>query len=167
MRIGIGVYKMKLDEDNLPHLVQEGNLRYGANVDRRCRYDDQERIFDLAKDLDILSDAEESTWLLCMDFHFKPLGVFKVASGSSFQCCANIKGIFQRALMTGASRMVIWHNHPSGYNDPSDADFETTKTIIKAGELLDISLEEHMVISRTGYYSMRNNNPELWGEHLE
>lgn len=153
-------YKMKLDEDGLPKLcISESRMKY--HVDRRCVYDDQSMIYSLIRDTGCLDDAEESMWLLCLDVRLKPQAVFRVSEGTDSLCTANIKGIFQRALMAGASFIVVWHNHPSGDTEPSRQDIETTRQLIKAGKLLDIDLADHMIVSRYGYTSLRTDYPDL------
>lgn len=152
-------YNMKLDEEGLPHLVEDGHTKY--YVDRRCVYNDQDKIFDLIRSVGCLDDAEESMWVICFDPHLRPIGLFKVASGSSDYCEANIRGIFQRALMTGADQIAVWHNHPSGVLSPSDVDLSITKRLIEAGFIIDIRLVDHMIVSRNGYYSIRKEYSDM------
>lgn len=63
-----------------------------------------------------------------------------------------------RALLIGASNIILCHNHPSADFTPSKADLSITKKLIKAGELLDVMLADHIIIGRDGYYSFKENN---------
>jgi DNA repair protein RadC len=47
------------------------------------------------------------------------------------------------------------HNHPSGSLDPSRDDVEFTRTMARAGELMGISLYDHIIVSRRGYVSLK------------
>jgi len=47
----------------------------------------------------------------------------------------------------------VLHNHPSGSLQPSQADIDLTRRIKKAGELLDLPLLDHLIVSERGYYS--------------
>lgn len=49
--------------------------------------------------------------------------------------------------------MIISHNHPSGSLKPSRADEELTQKIKCAGQLLDIRVLDHIIVTSEGYYS--------------
>jgi|GEM_PF-2481019 DNA repair protein RadC len=59
----------------------------------------------------------------------------------------------------GLVQCALWkvlhkaHNHPSGNLKPSHADLELTKKISRAGQLLDISVNDHLIITSEGFYS--------------
>jgi DNA repair protein RadC len=61
--------------------------------------------------------------------------------------------IFKPAVLAGASSIIIAHNHPAGRLDPSPCDCSITKTLLKAAQLLGLKLLDHMIITRTGFYS--------------
>jgi DNA repair protein RadC len=63
--------------------------------------------------------------------------------------------IIKQALYHGASSLLLAHNHPSGDCTPSRADIELTKYIMEAGEKLGIMVEDHLIVSATGYVSLR------------
>jgi DNA repair protein RadC len=50
---------------------------------------------------------------------------------------------------------ILAHNHPSGCLDPSPEDVEFTQSIRRAGELLGIELYDHLIVTRSGYTSLR------------
>jgi len=61
--------------------------------------------------------------------------------------------VFADALTDRASAIIVAHNHPSGGLDPSPSDIEATKQLKAAGELLGITLLDHIIFNRTGYFS--------------
>jgi DNA repair protein RadC len=50
---------------------------------------------------------------------------------------------------------ILAHNHPSGCLDPSPEDVEFTQSMRRAGDLLGIELYDHLIVTRTGYTSLR------------
>jgi len=64
--------------------------------------------------------------------------------------------IVRRALDLGASALILVHNHPSGDPTPSAADIKTTKDIVKAASVFDITLHDHLIIGRGHYASFRD-----------
>lgn len=63
--------------------------------------------------------------------------------------------IFQPLIKAGALAFVMAHNHPSGSLDVSRDDIDFTATIIRAAELMGIALYDHLVVTRSGYVSLR------------
>ena len=58
-----------------------------------------------------------------------------------------------RALLVGASSIVLCHNHPSGDSEPSRQDMEMTERFKEAGELLGLPVMDHIIIGGSSYYS--------------
>ena len=63
------------------------------------------------------------------------------------------KIIFKVALEHLASSIILCHNHPSGNLRPSDQDISLTKKLKEAGNLLEIPILDHVIISDSGYFS--------------
>jgi DNA repair protein RadC len=66
---------------------------------------------------------------------------------------AHPREVFADALMDRASAVIIAHNHPAGSIEPSAADIEITRQIKAAGEILGVSLLDHIIFNRTAYFS--------------
>jgi DNA repair protein RadC len=82
------------------------------------------------------------------------LGILSVSKGGISGTVTDIRLIFQGALKTNASGIIICHNHPSGNAYPSESDRKITQKIKEAGNLMDIQLLDHLVILPVeGYYS--------------
>ncbi len=62
--------------------------------------------------------------------------------------------IAERAIYRHAYGVMFAHNHPSGKLEPSRADVETTRTLIRALDLISVSVIDHMIVTKTGLYSM-------------
>lgn len=83
----------------------------------------------------------------------KVLGWVKISQGGITGTVADPRIIFQAALITNATSIILSHNHPSGNRTPSSADIDLTKKISAAGKTLDISIYDHIIITTNGYYS--------------
>jgi DNA repair protein RadC len=79
-----------------------------------------------------------------------------VAIGLTNQCLVHPREVFQRAILSGATAMIVAHNHPSGNLAPSKEDVKLTARLKTAGELLGIPLLDHLVLSDTAYESIIN-----------
>ena len=76
-----------------------------------------------------------------------------MSSGGITGTTVDLRMIFSAALKANATSIMIAHNHPSGNTRPSDADRYMTTKIRQAGELLDIKLMDHLIITSESYYS--------------
>jgi len=83
----------------------------------------------------------------------KVLGIFDVSTGGVSGTVADPKVIFVAALKANCTGIIISHNHPSGNLKPSRQDEELTQKIKQAGQLLDIKLLDHIIVTTEGYYS--------------
>ena len=82
------------------------------------------------------------------------LGILSVSKGGISGTLTDVRVIFQGALKTNASGIIICHNHPSGNASPSESDRKITQKIKEAGNLMDIQLLDHLIILPVeGYYS--------------
>jgi DNA repair protein RadC len=63
--------------------------------------------------------------------------------------------VMKRALELGASAIVLVHNHPSGDPTPSAADVEMTRRIVEAGQKLQVTVHDHIIIARGGHASFK------------
>jgi len=81
------------------------------------------------------------------------LGISKVSMGTTTKTIINIKEIFQLAVKTNSSAIILCHNHPSGNLNPSEADVEITRRIKEVCGLCDITLLDHIILAKEGFTS--------------
>jgi DNA repair protein RadC len=67
------------------------------------------------------------------------------------------KIVMIKALLSGASAIVLAHNHPSGKLKPSPEDIKLTQKLLQASKFLDIRLLDHLIITKDSYYSLADN----------
>ena len=69
--------------------------------------------------------------------------------------------VFRAAASAGAAALVLFHNHPSGDPTPSDDDIALTKRLIKAGDLMGITVLDHVIIAENRFYSLKDRGDLL------
>lgn len=79
------------------------------------------------------------------------LGIIEISSGGTSSTVADPKIIFAAAIKSTATGIVLSHNHPSGNLAPSQADINLTRKLKSAGELLDIAVLDHIVLTSESY----------------
>jgi DNA repair protein RadC len=80
-------------------------------------------------------------------------GVFEVSSGSPTGTLVDPKLIFAASIKSHSQGIILAHNHPSGNLKPSEADISLTKRVKDVGNLLDLQVLDHLIITTEGYYS--------------
>ena len=78
-----------------------------------------------------------------------------VTDGSIDEAAIHPREVIRKALDIGATALILVHNHPSGSPEPSRADIHITKRIAEAGNLLGITVHDHVIIGREGHTSLR------------
>ncbi|MDD1716877.1 MAG: DNA repair protein RadC [Methanoregulaceae archaeon] len=63
--------------------------------------------------------------------------------------------VFADAITDRAASIICVHNHPSGSLEPSSQDITITKQLIDSGTILGIRVLDHVIVTRQGYLSMR------------
>jgi DNA repair protein RadC len=69
-----------------------------------------------------------------------------VSRGSLNASIVEPREVFKDAIAASAASMILVHNHPSGDPTPSSEDISITKRLVKAGELLNISVLDHVIL---------------------
>ena len=86
-----------------------------------------------------------------------PINMNIVSVGSLNEALINPREIFKSAILSNAHSMMLIHNHPSGNLTPSTSDIQTTARMQELGELMGISLVDHIITGRDeNYYSFRD-----------
>ena len=78
-----------------------------------------------------------------------------ISIGSLNASIAHPREVFEPAVRYHAGQIILAHNHPSGDSTPSNEDAETTRRLVKAGELLGIEVVDHIVVAKEGFVSMK------------
>ena len=81
------------------------------------------------------------------------LGYTLISGGGITETTADVRLIFQAALLTNSVALILAHNHPSGNLKPSPEDIRLTKQVREASNFMRIKILDHIIISDTEYYS--------------
>ena len=109
----------------------------------------------------------EYVCIVNMDSKMRPLNYNVVSIGTINQSPVSMQNVFKSAILGNAACLMAFHNHPSGDSRPSAKDIDVTMKMVKAGELMDIQLMDHIIVSggTGGQYSFRENMPYLFTEY--
>lgn len=83
----------------------------------------------------------------------RPTGFSTISTGGITSAQCDLRILYQNVLISNAVAIILIHNHPSGTLRPSRADRDLTTKVRAAGELLDIKLLDHIILTETSHYS--------------
>ncbi len=105
-------------------------------------------------------DADREMVYVCsLTTKKEPVTMEQVAVGSLNQCIIEPREIFKGAILSNASGILCFHNHPSGDCTPSKDDNMLTKRLTQAGIILGIELVDHIILGEgSEFYSYGMEN---------
>jgi DNA repair protein RadC len=77
-----------------------------------------------------------------------------VSEGSLDVAPLYLREIIKKVLFYGAAAIIVVHNHPSGNPVPSENDWIITDKIIKACKVFDVSVHDHIIVTKDSYFSI-------------
>lgn len=81
------------------------------------------------------------------------LGEKDITEGTPTQATVYVRRVIEEALHLSAAAVVLVHNHPSGNPEPSAGDDETTRHLLKACNLVQLVLLDHVIVGESDHYS--------------
>ncbi len=121
----------------------------------------QKRLISSAKEAYELAQGEiahipqEVLLVILRDVRGNLIHYEQVAVGTLSQVLVHPREVFYPAVRYKAHSLIIAHNHPSGDPKPSQADFALTRALAQAGQVMNIGLDDHLIVCRDRYVSLR------------
>lgn len=100
----------------------------------------------------------ESMFILLLNQSNHTIGYAKISQGGVSGTVCDIKMVAKYAVDVLACGVILAHNHPSGNLRPSKADELVTKKVATSLRFLDITLHDHLIVTRDSYYSFGDHD---------
>ena len=94
---------------------------------------------------------------LMLNARSQVIGINTVSIGTLSASLVHPRCLFKPAVILGCAAVVVCHNHPSGDCSPSADDRETTRRLVKAGEIMGIAVLDHVIIAGDSFWSFREH----------
>lgn len=136
--------------------VNEISIRYNGkfNISEAPKISSSSNAFETLYstwDLNLIGVQEQFKVVLLNNSN-RVKGIYLVSSGGITATLVDIRILFAVVLKSLTTGIILCHNHPSGNLTPSSADKNLTQKIKKAGELLDVKLLDHIILTPNRQY---------------
>jgi DNA repair protein RadC len=132
--------------------LELGRRRKAEEVSKKTKITSSEDVYHCIQPY--LTDLRhEEFWVLMLNRANEVIKTVSISKGGVSGTVADPKIIFQQALESLASAIILIHNHPSGNKQPSQADIKLTQQAKEGGKFLEIPVLDHLIYTEDGYYS--------------
>ncbi len=100
---------------------------------------------------------QECFYCLYLNNQKKIIGEKLLFQGTINKSTVHPREVFKEAYRMGATGIICFHNHPSGYVEPSLADRNFTKQLVMIGKLQGLPILDHIIVGKEGYYSFQEH----------
>jgi DNA repair protein RadC len=100
----------------------------------------------------------EEFWILYLNNSNKIIQKNQLSKGGITGTLVDVRLVLKNALETGATALILCHNHPSGTLKPSQADRDITQKLKTAAQSLDIKVLDHLIITEKAYFSFADES---------
>ncbi|MEE3719154.1 DNA repair protein RadC [Tumidithrix elongata RA019] len=115
---------------------------------------------------DLMWQPQERLAVLMLDNKNRIMAQRVITVGTATETLAHPRDIFREVLKSGAVKLILAHNHPSGNTDPSPEDIALTRQLLEAARMLSIPLLDHLILGNGSFTSIREVT-SLWKEHAQ
>lgn len=92
------------------------------------------------------SYPEEHVYVVALNARNKVIGYFLLSVGTERVSFVSTRIVFQKALLVGASSIILIHTHPSGDVTASKEDIAVTNALRNAGEVIGVPLLDSIIV---------------------
>ena len=132
--------------------LELGKRVYLSKQEEKIKLGSPDKIYQACKYL-FYDKKQEYFYCLYFDNKQKLIERKLLFMGTINKSIVHPREVFKEAYLVSASSIVCMHNHPSGEVSPSLEDKEITKALCEIGQVANIPIIDHIIVSNDKYYS--------------
>ena len=101
--------------------------------------------------------VQEEFHIVTLDTKHKPIHTHRITVGTLDASLVHPREVFRPAIRDAASAIILVHNHPSGDPTPSREDHQVTRQLTESGNLLGITVLDHIIVAKQKCLSIREH----------
>ena len=124
--------------------------RVRLDVERVVKLDSMADLIGHLDEMGLASSAQEQLWVIALDSLNQIRSVTPVSIGTYHDCIIAVPAVLSPVLLSATDRFIMAHNHPNGRPNPTPEDIDLTQRIAAASKVMDISFDDHVIVTTTG-----------------
>jgi len=134
--------------------MEIANRILATNPDQKAKISSPDDITNLIG-LEMSLLEQEQLRIVLLNTRNEVIGIRTLYQGTTNQAQVRIAEVFRDAVRANAVAIIVVHNHPTGDPTPSSADIDLTRTMVEAGDVLEVKVLDHMIIGHGRHVSMK------------
>jgi len=134
--------------------MEIANRILASNPDQKPKISSPDDITNLIG-LEMSLLEQEQLRIVLLNTRNEVIGIRTLYQGTTNQAQVRIAEVFRDAVRANAVAIIVVHNHPTGDPTPSSADIDLTRTMVEAGDVLEVKVLDHMIIGHGRHVSMK------------
>lgn len=131
------------------------NRRYIESLQKKKPvFETDDQLVDFLRPMFFEKSTIERVFVLCFDSKNRLIACRNICDGDISSALFDVRELTRVVLEVNAQRIIVAHSHPHGIALPSREDIATTKLIYEMMKFIKVHLDDHLIITDTGYMSM-------------
>lgn len=131
------------------------NRRYIESLQKKKPvFETKDEIVDFLRPLFFEKSTIERAFVLCFDSKNRMIACRNICDGDISSALFDVRELTRVVLEVNAQKIIVAHSHPHGVALPSREDISTTKLIYEMMKFIKVHLDDHLIVTDTGYMSM-------------
>ena len=105
-----------------------------------------------------INSDREKFGIICLNSHNTVIAFHLVSIGNLDSSIVHPREVFKFAILSSSASIILVHNHPSGFLDPSSEDIHLTRRLVEAGELMGIAVLDHLILNNSDFVSLKSRD---------
>jgi DNA repair protein RadC len=108
------------------------------------------------------AENREIFGFLSLDSRHRFVAFHELSIGTRNQAPVDAAELFRLAVLDRADGAILFHNHPSGDLEPSRDDLELTRRLVRGGQVVGVSVHDHVIVAGSRWLSLRSVRSDLF-----
>ena len=131
------------------------NRRYIESLQKKKPvFETNDEIIEFLRPLFFEKSTIERVFVLCFDSKNRMIACRNICDGDISSALFDVRELTRVVLEVNAQKIIVAHSHPHGVALPSREDISTTKLIYEMMNFIKVHLDDHLIVTDTGYVSM-------------
>ncbi len=152
-----------ITDNEIANYNEPGGLKMNVELteEQKIKIQNSTGVYRIMKEIllreNFIERDHEHVWLICLAPNNKILNIELVSLGAINETVLQPMQVFRIAIMKGAVKLIMVHNHPDGELEPSEADKDITDRMIQVGNIVNLEVLDHLIITELYFYSFKDD----------